>query len=76
MSLQAVFDQLKFLLEQQCPGSGQGIYPVFIFSSIIGYLTMRPVTKKLRDHQFARILPDEERRILTETILGLISPHE
>lgn len=72
MSLQAVFDQLKFLLEQQRPGSGEGIHPVFIFSSIIGYLTMRPVVKKLRDYPFARTLPDEEQRVLTETILNHI----
>ncbi|PHR62226.1 MAG: hypothetical protein COA43_00885 [Robiginitomaculum sp.] len=72
MSLQKVFDELRNLLNECKPNGGESVLPIFIFSVIIGYLTMQPVTTKLKNYKFATFPREQKQAILTETILSLI----
>jgi TetR/AcrR family transcriptional regulator len=73
MSLQGVFDELKSLLDECAPAGGQGIQPLFIFASIIGYLTLRPVTRELRGHDFASETESIQLAELVEQIITIVT---
>ncbi len=69
MSLQGVFDELRDLLEQCSRGSGDGIQPIFLFSTILGFLTMRPVTAKIEGYKFAEGPEKKQLEQLVDTIM-------
>jgi AcrR family transcriptional regulator len=65
MSIQGVFDELRLLIDQCAKGSGKGVQPIFLFSAILGFLTMRPVTSRIAGYEFAR---KDERAQLDELV--------
>lgn len=72
MSIQGVFDELRQLLEQCAKGSGSGIQPIFLFSTILGFLTMRPVTSKIENYEFAAEPEKEQLDQLVDTVLKVV----
>lgn len=72
MSIQGVFDELRDLLEQCSKGGGDGIQPIFLFSTILGFLTMRPVTSQIEGYSFAAKAEREQLDLLVDTVLKTI----
>lgn len=72
-SLQSVFEELKFLLNQYSPGSGNGVVPVMIFSSIVGYETMRPAIEALKGYRYSNVPREKERKVVTDAMMKMIS---
>lgn len=71
-SLQSVYDDLRGLLNEYAPGTGDGVVPVLIFSSIVGYETMRPAIDTLKGYAYARIPRPQEREVLVSAIMRVI----
>lgn len=72
MSMQGVFDKLKDLLETFSARSGEGPSPIAIFSLVIGFLTMRPVTEKLKNYSFASLSREEQHNQIVEMAIDLV----
>lgn len=73
MSIQGVFDELRELLEQCSKGSGNGIQPIFLFSTILGFLTMRPVSSKIEGYAFANKPEEEQLNQLVDTVMKVVT---
>lgn len=71
--LQRTFDELKQLLNEFSKNRGDGIGPVIIFSMILGYLTMRPVTRMLKGYKYAKASADKKNQILAEAVLQFVN---
>ncbi len=71
-SMQGVFDELRSLLDEYVPGSGSGVQPIFLFSTILGFLTMRPVTSRLEGYEFSANSEDTQIDLLVEAIMNAI----
>lgn len=71
-AMQGVFDELKLLLANFNPNSEKGPFPIMIFSLIIGFLTMQPVTRKLQDYAFSKLAQNEQLEQLTDLTISLI----
>lgn len=72
MSMQRVFDELARLLEDYAPGGGSGVQPIFLFSTILGFLTMRPVTARLEGYEFANKPEGAQIELLVDTIINVV----
>lgn len=71
-AMQGVFDELKLLLGLYYPDSEDGPLPIMIFSLIIGFLTMQPVTNKLRRYAFSKLEQNQQLDQLTELTINFI----
>lgn len=71
-SMQRVFDELSGLLEECAPGSGSGVQPIFLFSTILGFLTMRPVTSRLERYEFSTRPESTQIDLLVDAIVKVI----
>jgi TetR/AcrR family transcriptional regulator len=73
MSIQGVFDELRQLLEKCTKGSGDGIQPIFLFSTILGFLTMRPVTMQIANYKFSKKSERQQLNMLVELVLKVVT---
>lgn len=72
MSIQSVFDELRKLLDECAQGSGNGVKPIFLFSTILGYLTMRPVTSRIEGYEFSKKSESDQIELVVDTIMKII----
>lgn len=72
MSVQGVLDELRGLLDQCTKGSGKGIQPILIFSTIFGFLAMRPVIEKLQAYPFSKLDEAKQLKELEEVVLRMV----
>ena len=74
VSLQGLYDELKALLNSFKEGTGDDIGPVILFSTIIGFLTMRPAVQALKGYPYKKSKRKEERiRLVNITINAIKS---
>lgn len=71
-SLQHVYDELKSLLNEYAPGTAGGVVPILIFSSIVGYETMRPAIETLKGYRYSDAPRERERKVLADAIMKMI----
>ncbi len=71
-SLQHVYDELKSMLNEFVPGSAAGVVPILIFSSIVGYETMRPAIETLKGYRYATADRKKERTVLADAVMTMI----
>lgn len=69
LSLQGVFNELKKLLNEFRPGSGETVAPVTIFSAIVGFQTMRPAVRLLKGYRFAGSDAKVERQTFMDGVI-------
>lgn len=73
LSLQSVMDELKILLNQYSAGSGDGITPIAIFSLILGFITLLPVIRHLKDRPAPAPAPEQMRELLVQSVMNFVS---
>lgn len=71
-SLQSVYDELRSLLDEFIPGRDNDVVSILIFSSIVGYETMRPVIETLKGYRYAGVDRRKERKVLTDAIVKMV----
>jgi TetR/AcrR family transcriptional regulator len=71
-SLQGLFDELKKLLNEHQSGCGNGVAPVMVFSSIVGFETMRPAIQLLKGYKYSSRNRKQERRLVIDSIIKAI----
>lgn len=76
ISLQNVFNDLKELLNEYSENCGNGIVPVAIFSMLLGFLTMQPVTRQLSGYKYAKSRKKEKYEILTNAVMNFIKANK
>lgn len=72
ISLQEVFDELKNLLNEYKRGSGVTVAPVMIFSTILGFETLRPSTRLLQGYRYTESQRTAERKALIDALIRSI----
>lgn len=72
IALQKVHLVLRDLLNEFKEGCGDGIGPIVLFSLVLGFFTMSPVSRLLTGYQYAEITPTEKRSMLTEAVINAI----
>lgn len=72
-SLQRVYDELKSLLEVFTGRESDGLLPIMIFTSIVGYETMRPAIASLASYPYAGVDRATERTVIAEAIMAVIA---
>tara|TARA_R110002050_G_scaffold212124_1_gene348215 strand:+ start:110 stop:721 length:612 start_codon:yes stop_codon:yes gene_type:complete len=77
MSLQNVVNELRLLLNQYSPGKGDGITPVAIFSMILGFVTMTPVIRHLKNNA-ASVSEDDplQRKVFVNAVMDFIKSNQ
>jgi TetR/AcrR family transcriptional regulator len=73
LALQGLYDELKALLNEHHAGSGDELGPVFIFSAIMGFETMRPVNRLLKGYTYAKSRHKQERAKFVDLIIAAIA---
>ncbi|WP_285643878.1 TetR/AcrR family transcriptional regulator [Pseudomonas sp. NBRC 100443] len=73
LSLQPVMDELKTLLNQYAPGTGDSVAPVAIFSLILGFITLLPVVRHLREQPFMSGPGTQTRTLLVESVMNFVA---
>ncbi len=73
LSLQNVMDELKVLLNQYSDGIGEGITPIAIFSLILGFITLMPVIRHLKDRSNLAQSPAQMRQLLVQSVMNYIA---
>ncbi|WP_342806332.1 TetR/AcrR family transcriptional regulator [Alteromonas sp. M12] len=76
LSLQNVYDELKMLLNEYSPKSGDGIEPLIIFSIVLGFFTMQPVSQMLNNYEYAQIDAKQKRDLLINAVMASITKNE
>jgi len=72
VSLQSLYDELKVLLNSYKQGAGDNMGPVILFSTIIGFLTMRPAVQVLKGYPYRKRNRGEERRRFVDITINSI----
>ena len=75
-SMQDVFDQLQNLMDAVIPDSQHGPAPIFVFSTAIGFLTMRPITRKLTEYKFSDQSNSAQNTLIVDLILKCLFDQE
>ncbi len=73
LSLQTVMDELKVLLNQYSNGIGDGITPIAIFSLILGFITLLPVIRHLKDRPTLAQTPEQTRELLVQSVMNFVA---
>ncbi|MFN9525611.1 MAG: TetR/AcrR family transcriptional regulator [Pseudomonadaceae bacterium] len=73
LSLQPVMDELKILLNEYAAGTGDGITPIAIFSLILGFITLMPVVRHLKDRPALMQPGTEIRALLVQSVMNFVS---
>lgn len=73
LSLQQVMDELKVLLNQYADGSGNGITPIAIFSLILGFITLLPVIRHLKNQPPLAGSGQAMRSLLVESVMKFVA---
>lgn len=73
LSLQNVMDELKTLLNQYSDGIGDGITPIAIFSLILGFITLLPVIRHLKDRPPIAQAPEQMRELLVSSVMSFVA---
>ena len=73
LSLQPVMDELQTLLNEYSPGAGNGITPVAIFSLILGFITLMPVVRHLKDRPLPANSATEMRALLVQSVMNFVA---
>ena len=72
VSLQRLYDELKELLNSLSPGSGDNMGPVILFSTIVGFLTMRPAVRALRGYPYNKRNRKQERERFVDITVNTV----
>jgi TetR/AcrR family transcriptional regulator len=73
LSLQNVMDELKTLLNQYSEGVGEGITPIAIFSLILGFITLLPVIRHLKDKPTLANSSQTMRELLVQSVMNFVA---
>ena len=73
LSLQNVMDELKVLLNHYSKGIGDGITPIAIFSLILGFITLLPVIRHLKDQPPMAKTPEQMRELLVQSVMNFVA---
>ncbi|AOE86805.1 TetR/AcrR family transcriptional regulator [Pseudomonas sp. TCU-HL1] len=73
LSLQPVMDELKVLLNEYAEGTGNGITPITIFSLILGYITLMPVIRHLKERPASANTDQAMRELLVQSVMNFVS---
>lgn len=73
LSLQPVMDELKVLLNEYAEGAGNGITPITIFSLILGYVTLTPVIRHLKQRPESAESDHAMRELLVQSVMNFVS---
>ncbi|MDR6575927.1 AcrR family transcriptional regulator [Pseudomonas extremaustralis] len=73
LSLQNVMDELKALLNEYSEGIGDGITPIAIFSLVLGYITLLPVVRHLKDRPPLTQAPEQTRELLVQSVMNFVA---
>lgn len=73
LSLQPVMDELKVLLNEYSEGTGDGITPITIFSLILGYVTLMPVIRHLKERPVSAETDQTMRGLLVQSVMNFVA---
>ncbi|MDT4816455.1 hypothetical protein FQZ97_495050 [compost metagenome] len=66
-------DELKVLLNEYSEGTGDGITPITIFSLILGYITLMPVIRHLKERPLSVETDQAMRELLVQSVMNFVS---
>ncbi|MCY1277735.1 transcriptional repressor BetI [compost metagenome] len=76
LSLQPVMDELKTLLDEYAEGLGDGITPIAIFSLILGFITLLPVVRHLKNRPMPAGPGEGMRTLLVQSVMNFVSANQ
>ena len=73
LSMKEIHRQLSELLNELSPGTGDGMAPMVIMSSILGFVLMEPAKKQLTDYQYRKAADTKrEREMFVDFVVSAV----